>query len=46
MTWHTVVVASDRLAALLTTIRTDGGTITSCRPDVDRVSVTWTTSGR
>ena len=44
MTWNTVVVAMDRLAALLVTIRTSGGTITSCRPEDGRVTVTWTTT--
>ena len=44
MTWNTVVVAMDRLAALLATIRTSGGTITSCRPEAGRVSVTWTST--
>jgi hypothetical protein len=43
MTWHTVVVAVERLAALLATIRTGGGTVTSCRPQPDGVCVTWTT---
>ena len=43
MTWSTVVVACDRLAALLSAIRSSGGTITSCRPHAGRVSVTWTT---
>ena len=46
MTWHTVVVAVDRLATLLATIRTSGGTITSSRPDAGRVCVTWTTPTR
>jgi hypothetical protein len=46
MTWHTVVVAIDRLTALMATIRTSGGTITSCRPDAGRVCVTWTTPAR
>ena len=43
MTWNTVVVALDRLAALLATIRTSGGTITSSRPTAGGVAVTWTT---
>jgi hypothetical protein len=43
MTWSTVVVALDRLAALLTTIRTSGGTVTSSRPTAGGVAITWTT---
>jgi len=43
MTWNTVVVALDRLAALLSTIRSGGGTITSSRPTTGGVAVTWTT---
>jgi hypothetical protein len=46
MTWSTVLVGKDRLAALLATIRANGGTITSCRPVADRVSVTWTAEDR
>lgn len=46
MTWNTVVVAIDRLAALLSTIRSDGGTVTSSRPTAGGVAVTWTTSAR
>jgi hypothetical protein len=42
MKWHTVVVPAERLAALAATIRRDGGTITSCRPQPDGVRVTWT----
>lgn len=42
MTWNTVVVAVERLAGLVTAIRTCGGTITSCRPQPDGVCVTWT----
>jgi hypothetical protein len=45
MTWNTVTVPADRLGALLTTIRTTGGTITSCCPGRDGVVVTWTTHG-
>jgi hypothetical protein len=45
MTWNTVTVAAERLGALLTTIRTTGGTITSCRPRPGGVVVTWTTPG-
>lgn len=44
MTWNTAVVAADRLPALLSTIRTAGGTVTNCRPRSDGVHVTWTTS--
>jgi hypothetical protein len=43
MTWHTVVVAVERLAGLVATIRKGGGTITSCRPQSGGVCVTWTT---
>ena len=43
MTWNTIVVAVERLAGLVATIRTGGGTITSCRPQPDGVCVTWTT---
>ena len=32
MTWHTVTIATDRMAALLTTIRSTGGTVTQSRP--------------
>jgi hypothetical protein len=46
MTWTTVVVAADRLAALLTRIRAGGGTVTRCCPGHGRVTVTWTTPGR
>jgi hypothetical protein len=42
MRWNTVTVAADRLAAFLETIRRSGGTITSSRPQVDGVHVTWT----
>ena len=31
MTWHTVTTGTDRMAALLTTIRNTGGTVTHCR---------------
>jgi hypothetical protein len=34
----------ERLARFLATIRTDGGTITSCCPQSDGVCVTWTTT--
>jgi hypothetical protein len=43
MTWNTVMVAADRLAALLETIRRTGGIVTNCRPQSDGVCVTWTT---
>jgi hypothetical protein len=46
MTWNTAVVAFDRLAALLGTIRSGGGTVTSSRPTAGGVSVTWTTPAR
>jgi hypothetical protein len=45
MTWTTVTIAAERLGALLTTIRTSGGTIASCCPQADGVVVTWTTPG-
>ena len=32
MTWHTATIATDRMAALLTTIRSTGGTVTQSRP--------------
>ena len=44
MTWHTVTIATDRMAALLTTIRSTGGTVTHCQPQTDGVRVTWTTT--
>jgi hypothetical protein len=44
MTWHTVTVATDRLAALLTTIRSTGGTVRQCKPQTDGVQLTWTTT--
>jgi hypothetical protein len=46
MTWNTVVVAIDRLAALLSSIRAGGGTITSSRPTGGGIAVTWVTSTR
>ena len=46
MTWRTVVVAADRLTALLTRIRAGGGTVISCCPDHGLVTVTWTTPAR
>ena len=47
MTWNTVVVAAERLAALLAAIRTSEGTIISCRPEPGcRVAVTWTMPAR
>ena len=41
MTWNTVLVAADRLAGMLTKIRSAGGVITNCRPQPDGVCVTW-----
>ena len=32
MTWHTATVPVDRMSALLTTIRSTGGTVTHCLP--------------
>ena len=46
MTWNAVVVASERLDALLSAIRASGGTIISSRPEAGLVSVTWTTPAR
>jgi hypothetical protein len=47
MTWNTIVVATDRLPALLEAIRVSGGTVVSCRPKVGgRVAVTWTMPDR
>jgi hypothetical protein len=46
MTWHTATVAIDRMAALLTTIRSTGGTVTHCQPQTDGVRLTWTTPTR
>ena len=47
MTWNTVVVAVDRLAALLEAVRATGGTIVSCRPEAGcGVAVTWTMPAR
>jgi hypothetical protein len=47
LTWNTVVVAVDRLAALLEAIRASGGTIVSTRPEPGcRVAVTWTMPDR
>ena len=43
MTWHSTTVPTDRLAALLMTIRGTGGTVTNSKPQVDGVRVTWTT---
>ena len=43
MTWYTTTVPSARLTVLLTTIRSEGGTVTSAKPGADGVRVTWTT---
>jgi len=43
MTWRTATVPTDRLAALLASIRSDGGTVTSSHPDCGQVCVIWTT---
>jgi hypothetical protein len=43
MNWHSATVPTERLAALLTTIRGTGGTVTNSQPQADRVRVTWTT---
>ncbi|WP_460716807.1 hypothetical protein [Nocardioides dilutus] len=42
MTWHTLVVDPEDLAGLVETVRTGGGTITSCRPQPGGICVTWT----
>jgi hypothetical protein len=44
MTWHTVTITTDRMSALLTTIRSTGGTVTHCQPQTDGVRLTWTTT--
>jgi hypothetical protein len=47
LTWNTVVVAVDRLPALLEAIRATGGTVVRCLPEPGgRVAVTWTTPDR
>lgn len=46
MTWHTATVATDRMAALLATIRSTGGTVTHCQPQTGVVRLTWTTPTR
>ncbi len=46
MTWHTVTIAIDQMSALLTTIRSTGGTVTHCQPQTDCVRLTWTTTTR
>ena len=43
MTWNSTTVPNDRLAALLMTIRSTGGTVTNSKPQTDHVRVTWTT---
>ena len=42
MNWHTETVPVDALERLLASIRAVAGTITSCKPNEDRVQVTWT----
>ena len=42
MIWHTETVTAAALERLLTAIRAAAGTITSCKPDEDRIQVTWT----
>jgi hypothetical protein len=42
MTWRTVVVALDELAALVAAIRARGGTVTRSNPTAGGVAVTWT----
>ncbi len=44
MTWHTATVPTDRMSALLRTIRSTGGTVTHCQPQKDCVRLTWTTT--
>jgi hypothetical protein len=46
MTWHTAIVATDRMTAVLTTIRNTGGTLTHCQPQTAGVRLTWTTTSR
>jgi hypothetical protein len=43
MKWNTVMVAADRLVALLAKIRSTGGIVTNCKPQSDGVRVTWMT---
>jgi hypothetical protein len=43
MTWHTEIIRKDDLSALLGTIRSTGGTITSSRPCPSGYSVTYVT---
>jgi len=43
MTWHDATVPTDGLTALLASIRDEGGTVTSCKPEAEGVHVTWTT---
>jgi hypothetical protein len=42
MTWHTTIVPAAGLAALLSRIRSLGGTVACSRPGADGVRVTWT----
>jgi len=42
MNWHTETVTTDALERLVARIRAAAGTIISCRPQEDRVEVTWT----
>jgi hypothetical protein len=46
MSWHTTEIRYQDLARTMESIRSQGGTITSCRPRPDGVDVTWTTAGR
>ncbi|MFD1251057.1 hypothetical protein ACFQ3F_24915 [Nocardioides ginsengisoli] len=43
MTWHTATVDRRDLDRLLARIRGAGGVVACCRPDCDRICVTWTT---
>jgi len=42
MTWRSTTVPTQQLPALLATIRRDGGTVVSTKPQTDHVLVTWT----
>jgi len=43
MTWHTSTTSRDGLAALVTTIRRQGGCVSSCQRCAAGILVTWFT---
>ena len=43
MTWHHTTVSIELLDALVATIRTSGGLVTSSKPEPEGVLVTWET---